>query len=55
MNVLRIDHCTLIVTDAAAVRAFYGEVLGLKEIAPPKEFEFVVLWMTSAVAIFTLY
>jgi catechol 2,3-dioxygenase-like lactoylglutathione lyase family enzyme len=39
-----IDHCTVLVTDVAKARHFYGELLGLKEIAPPAEFEFVAVW-----------
>ena len=39
-----IDHCSVIVTDVKKARAFYGEVLGLKEIAAPKEFDFVAVW-----------
>jgi len=41
---LGFDHCSVIVTDAARSRAFYGGVLGLEEIAPPKTFDFLVLW-----------
>jgi catechol 2,3-dioxygenase-like lactoylglutathione lyase family enzyme len=44
MTALRIDHCTLIVTDVAKARAFYGGLLGLKEIPPPKEFDFIAVW-----------
>ncbi len=39
-----IDHCTIIITDVQQARAFYGELLGLREIAPPKTFDFIVLW-----------
>ena len=39
-----IDHCSVIVTDVARSRAFYGGVLGLKEIPAPKEFDFVAVW-----------
>ena len=39
-----IDHCSIIVTDVARSRDFYGWVLGLKEIAAPKEFDFVAIW-----------
>jgi catechol 2,3-dioxygenase-like lactoylglutathione lyase family enzyme len=39
-----IDHCSVIVTDVARSRAFYGGVLGLKEIPAPKEFDFVAIW-----------
>jgi catechol 2,3-dioxygenase-like lactoylglutathione lyase family enzyme len=44
LRVTRIDHVTVIVTDLAAARAFYAGVLGLTEIAPPKEFDFVAVW-----------
>ena len=39
-----IDHCSVIVTNVEKARAFYGEVLGLREIAAPKEFDFVAVW-----------
>lgn len=39
-----IDHCSVLITDLAKARAFYGGVLGLKEIAKPKTFDFVALW-----------
>ena len=38
------DHCSVIITDIARSRHFYRDILGLKEIAPPKTFNFVVLW-----------
>jgi catechol 2,3-dioxygenase-like lactoylglutathione lyase family enzyme len=44
LRVTHLDHCTVIVTDLAAARAFYGGALGLREIAPPKEFDFVAVW-----------
>lgn len=44
LRVTHIDHVTVLVTDVAAARAFYGGVLGLTEIAPPKEFDFVAVW-----------
>jgi catechol 2,3-dioxygenase-like lactoylglutathione lyase family enzyme len=43
-RVTHIDHVTVLVTDLAAARAFYGRVLGLTEVAPPKEFDFVAVW-----------
>jgi glyoxylase I family protein len=43
-RVTHIDHVTVIVTDAAAARAFYGGILGLTEIAPPQEFDFEAIW-----------
>jgi catechol 2,3-dioxygenase-like lactoylglutathione lyase family enzyme len=44
MQITHIDHVTLIVTDVAKARAFYGDILGLKEIAPPAAFDFVAIW-----------
>lgn len=34
----------MIVTDVAKSRAFYGGVLGLREIPAPREFDFVAVW-----------
>lgn len=39
-----IDHCSIIVTTVERSRDFYGRVLGLREIAAPKEFDFVAVW-----------
>jgi catechol 2,3-dioxygenase-like lactoylglutathione lyase family enzyme len=39
-----LDHCTVLITDVAKARQFYGEVLGLREVPAPKEFDFVALW-----------
>ena len=44
VGITHIDHCSVIVTDVAKGRRFYGEVLGLREIPAPKEFDFVALW-----------
>jgi catechol 2,3-dioxygenase-like lactoylglutathione lyase family enzyme len=44
VRVTHLDHVTVLVTDLAAARAFYGGALGLREIAPPKEFDFVAVW-----------
>lgn len=44
LGVTHIDHCSIIITDVAAARAFYGGVLGLREIPAPKEFDFVAIW-----------
>lgn len=44
IRVTHIDHVSVIVTDVARSRAFYRDVLGLAEIAPPREFDFVALW-----------
>jgi len=43
-RVTHLDHVTLIVTDVERSRRFYGEHLGLREIAPPREFDFVAVW-----------
>lgn len=44
LRVTHIDHVSVLVTDAARSRAFYRDVLGLTEVAPPREFDFVALW-----------
>ena len=44
LPVTHIDHCSVIITDMAASRHFYGELLGLREIPAPKTFDFVALW-----------
>jgi catechol 2,3-dioxygenase-like lactoylglutathione lyase family enzyme len=44
LTVTHIDHVPVLITDTARSRAFYGGVLGLKEIAKPKTFDFVALW-----------
>ncbi|HEY6875109.1 MAG TPA: hypothetical protein VI384_01995, partial [Candidatus Dormibacteraeota bacterium] len=36
--------CSVIITNVAASRRFYGEQLGLREIPAPKTFDFVALW-----------
>ena len=40
----RIDHVSVLITDLAKARAFYGRVLCLTEIPKPKTFDFVALW-----------
>jgi glyoxylase I family protein len=44
VNISHIDHVTLIVTDPVRARDFYGRILGLREIAPPHEFDFAAIW-----------
>ena len=44
LEITQIDHVSVIVTDVARSRHFYRDVLGLKEIAKPKTFDFAVLW-----------
>ena len=39
-----LDHCSILVTDLARARDFYVGVLGLREIAKPKTFDFAVIW-----------
>ena len=39
-----IDHVSVIVTDVERSRRFYRDFLGLKEIAKPRTFDFVVVW-----------
>lgn len=48
LNVTHIDHCSVIITDVAAARKFYGEQLGLREIPAPREFDFVAIWYDLA-------
>jgi catechol 2,3-dioxygenase-like lactoylglutathione lyase family enzyme len=42
--VAQLDHCSVVITDVARSRRFYGEILGLREIAPPRTFDFTVVW-----------
>src|SRR2546429_9362842 len=44
LRVTQIDHVSVLITDVARSRRFYRELLGLKEIAKPRTFDFVVLW-----------
>lgn len=44
LNVTGIDHVTVLITDVAHSRAFYGDLLGLREVPAPREFDFVALW-----------
>jgi len=44
LEVSQIDHVSVLITDVERSRRFYGELLGLKEIAKPRTFDFVVLW-----------
>jgi catechol 2,3-dioxygenase-like lactoylglutathione lyase family enzyme len=44
LEVTRIDHVSVVVTDVGRSRRFYRDVLGLKEIPKPRTFDFVVLW-----------
>jgi len=40
----RIDHVSIIVTDLNRAKAFYGEVLGLREVPRPESFDFPGAW-----------
>lgn len=40
----QLDHVSVIITDVARSRRFYGELLGLREIARPRTFDFIVVW-----------
>jgi catechol 2,3-dioxygenase-like lactoylglutathione lyase family enzyme len=44
LEVTHIDHVSVLITDLARSRRFYRDVLGLKEIAKPRTFDFSVLW-----------
>jgi catechol 2,3-dioxygenase-like lactoylglutathione lyase family enzyme len=43
-QVSQLDHCSVLITDVERSRRFYRDLLGLKEIARPRTFEFVVVW-----------
>jgi catechol 2,3-dioxygenase-like lactoylglutathione lyase family enzyme len=44
LNISQIDHVSVLVTSLDRARHFYRDVLGLKEIAKPRTFDFQVLW-----------
>src|SRR5262245_46465779 len=44
LAVSQIDHVSVIVTDLPRSRHFYPDILGRKEIAKPRTFDFKVLW-----------
>jgi catechol 2,3-dioxygenase-like lactoylglutathione lyase family enzyme len=44
IRVTQIDHVSVIITDVERSRRFYCDLLGLKEIARPRTFDFVVVW-----------
>jgi catechol 2,3-dioxygenase-like lactoylglutathione lyase family enzyme len=44
LEILALDHCSVLITDVERSRRFYGQLLGLKEIARPKTFDFVAIW-----------
>jgi catechol 2,3-dioxygenase-like lactoylglutathione lyase family enzyme len=44
LSLTQIDHVSVIITDVERSRRFYRDLLGLKEIARPRTFDFVVIW-----------
>ena len=44
LGVTQIDHVSVLITNSERSRGFYRDVLGLREIAKPKTFDFRVLW-----------
>jgi glyoxylase I family protein len=44
LEITHLDHCSVLITDVERSRRFYGGLLGLKEIARPRTFDFVVVW-----------
>jgi catechol 2,3-dioxygenase-like lactoylglutathione lyase family enzyme len=44
MDVTALDHVSVLIVEVARSRTFYRDVLGLREIAKPRTFEFVALW-----------
>jgi catechol 2,3-dioxygenase-like lactoylglutathione lyase family enzyme len=44
LGVTQIDHVSVLITEADRSRRFYCDVLGLREIARPKTFDFAALW-----------
>lgn len=44
LQITQMDHVSVIITDVERSRRSYRDLLGLKEIAKPRTFDFVVLW-----------
>ena len=44
LPILKIDHCSVIITNVERSRRFYRDILGLREINKPRTFDFIVLW-----------
>lgn len=44
IEVTQIDHVSVLITQVERSRHFYRDLLGLKEIAKPRTFDFVALW-----------
>jgi catechol 2,3-dioxygenase-like lactoylglutathione lyase family enzyme len=44
LDIVKIDHCSVIITDVERSRRFYRDILGLTEINRPRTFDFMVVW-----------
>ena len=44
LQISQLDHVSIIITDTERSRHFYRDLLGLKEIAKPRTFDFIALW-----------
>src|SRR5262249_39503993 len=44
LNMTQIDHVSIIITNLERSRHFYRDILGFREIAKPRTFDFSVLW-----------
>jgi catechol 2,3-dioxygenase-like lactoylglutathione lyase family enzyme len=44
LRVTHLDHVSVVITEVERSRRFYRDLLGLKEIAKPRTFDFTVLW-----------
>jgi catechol 2,3-dioxygenase-like lactoylglutathione lyase family enzyme len=44
LQVTQIDHVSVLITNVERSRRFYRDLLGLREIAKPRTFDFTVLW-----------
>src|SRR5580765_6083148 len=44
IDVTHLDHVSVLITNVERSRRFYRDLLGLKEIAKPRTFNFVALW-----------
>jgi catechol 2,3-dioxygenase-like lactoylglutathione lyase family enzyme len=44
IQVTQLDHVSVLITDIERSRRYYRDLLGLKEIAKPRTFDFKVLW-----------
>jgi catechol 2,3-dioxygenase-like lactoylglutathione lyase family enzyme len=43
-RITQIDHVSVVIAEVERSRRFYRDLLGLKEIARPRTFDFTVLW-----------